>query len=231
MNSAKRAIAISISVPVSLKVFFAFLLFLSLGSMLSASAVILAPTYPDDYSLATEFKLSIKNYSQYETEHDNDVRVVYSLDDISSDDDMLYVVGHGCDDGYLIKVERENTEKDKLTIVPWEDILFAVQENDITTLLIDACKGTVAQEKAQNMTFQNTLTIYAAASHYEDQRVKVWLGHPSLYSYNWLCNKDNNNFKFKPVTILGENQKEEFLAKKRIVNTLSSILLLVGTDA
>ncbi len=231
MNSAKRAIAISISVPVSLKVLFAFFLFLSLGSMLSASAVILAPTYPDDYSLATEFKLSIKNYSQYETDHGNDVRVVYSLDDISSDDDILYVVGHGCDDGYLIKVEKKNTEKDELTIVPWEDILSIVQENDIATLLIDACMGTVAQEKAQDMTFQNTLTIYAAASHYDDHRVKVWLGHASIYSYHWLCNKDNNNFEFKPVTILGENQKEECLAKKRIAKTLSSILSLASTDA
>lgn len=235
MNNTKYAIAIPVSANSFLRIVLVLSLLLFVCNIeLSASAAILMPTYPDDYSLAYEFILTADNYSLYETEHGNDVRLIYSLDDVSSEDNTLYVLGHGSDEGLLIKVEHVDGKADELTIIPWEEILTVVQENDITCLLIESCKGTEAQKKAQDMTFTNTLTIYAAAARYEDNRARILPGHPSVYSYNWLRNKDNNEFDFMPVTIIGEVQKVQNAQKERQNNLLlylASLLSSITKDA
>lgn len=160
-------------------------LFLLVLSSASASSAVLVASYPDGYRLAEEVKLTAENYYDYEIECGRDVRYISSLDKLTKDDDILYIVAHGNTDGYIESVKYTENGKMFTKHVSWRKLLSVVNEFGITNLILDTCKSTEAQNIAETMTFANGLYIYSAATYSPDSTSSTIIGHATFYSFFW----------------------------------------------
>ena len=151
-----------------------------------AGSVVYVPEYPDDYRSVEEIKKTAEMYYKKTEEKGLDVRYISDIEELSSEDTVLYVIAHGNSRGILYK----NSEKNSWQVLTWYHLLLAIKEAKIRTLVVDTCYSGSIYTWAELVQFNVGIRIYATCD--AGSLTGAPIGEASYFSIQWRYDKAFN---------------------------------------
>lgn len=123
-------------------------------------------------------------YYERTAEKGGDVRYISDIAELTTEDNVLYIVAHGNSRGILYK----DTEEDSCQVLTWYHLLLAIKEAKIRTLVVDTCYSGSVYTWAEKVPFIVGIRIYATCD--ADRLTGAPIGQASYYSVQWRYDKE-----------------------------------------